>query len=225
MALVEIEDLVKEYRTASERITVLRHIDLTVEPGSTVVISGESGCGKTTLLSLLGGLDSPSSGRISVDGLSISSLSEDELVDYRGRTIGFVFQFHFLLGDFTALENVLMPALIVGADPSRARDRAESLLESVELQDRLDHTPSMLSGGERQRVAVARALMNDPAIVLADEPTGNLDERNSALVQEMLFRIVEEHHRTLLVVTHDELFGERVTDEVWEIEGRRLHLR
>jgi len=224
MALVEIEDLVKEYRTASERITVLRHIDLTVEPGSTVVISGESGCGKTTLLSLMGGLDSPSSGRISVDGLSISSLSEDELVDYRGRTIGFVFQFHFLLGDFTALENVLMPALIVGADPSRARDRAESLLESVELQDRLDHTPSMLSGGERQRVAVARALMNDPAIVLADEPTGNLDERNSALVQEMLFRIVEEHHRTLLVVTHDRSMAKRAGRHM-ELAGGSLRER
>jgi lipoprotein-releasing system ATP-binding protein len=174
-----------------------------------VVITGESGSGKTTLLNLVAGLDAPSNGAILFEGTDLGGLSETELAVFRSRNLGFVFQFHYLMRDFTALENVMMPALIAGEAASRARERSTRLLMEVGLSDRADHYPPQLSGGEQQRVAVARALTNDPSIVLADEPTGNLDERNSTAVEDLLFELVGRHGVTLLMVTHDRRLAAR----------------
>jgi lipoprotein-releasing system ATP-binding protein len=203
MALLSLQALRKTFASGAEEVQVLAGVDLEVEAGTSVVITGESGCGKTTLLNLVAGLDTPSSGRVVVGGTDVCALGETELAAFRGRTIGFVFQFHYLLRDFTALENVLMPAWIVGLRPVEAVAKAEALLAEVGLGGKLRRYPSELSGGERQRVAVARALMNDPALVIADEPTGNLDERNSEAVRELLFDLVRRHGRTLLAATHD----------------------
>ena len=209
MDILCIKSLEKSYRSGSETIKVLRGIDLTVAAGTTVVISGESGCGKTTLLNLTGALDAPSGGRISVNGVEISSRSEDDLHEYRNRTVGFIFQFHFLLNDFSAYENVIIPSLIGKKNRRDSRIKAEKLLKDVGLDKRSDHFPSELSGGERQRVAVARALMNDPLLILSDEPTGNLDEKNSALVEDLLFELVEKYGTTLLLVTHDQALAKK----------------
>ena len=209
----------KSYRTGSEVIEVLREVNLSVEQGTRVVITGESGSGKTTLLSLMGGLDVPTKGRIMVNGLEISALSEEDLTEYRSRTIGFIFQFHFLLKDFTALENVMMPSFLIGVETRCARKKAEQLLGGVGLGDRMNHYPSELSGGERQRVAVARALMNDPYLILADEPTGNLDERNSAVVEGLLFELVDKLRKTLIVVTHDKGVAEKGDQHLELVHG------
>jgi lipoprotein-releasing system ATP-binding protein len=199
----------RTFVTAAETLTVLRSVDLEVPAGVTVAVTGESGCGKSTLLSILGGLDRPTSGRVVAAGRDITDLGEDELSGYRNTGVGFVFQFHFLLKDFTALENVLLPAMM-GREPTASlRKRAGELLEEVGLADRRDAWPLSLSGGERQRVAVARALMNRPPVVLADEPTGNLDEGNAAHVEEMLFSLVRRHGTTLVLVTHDEALAAR----------------
>jgi lipoprotein-releasing system ATP-binding protein len=201
--LLSVCALGKVYETAAESLSVLKDVDLQVAAGTTAVITGESGCGKSTLLNLVGGLDHPSSGSISVGGIEISRLPEEELSRYRNRSVGFIFQFHFLLKDFTALENVLIPAMVGGQSLSRLRPRGEQLLEEVGLTRRRNAYPHELSGGERQRVAVARALINEPLLVLADEPTGNLDEGNSRLVQDLLFSVARAHGRTMIVVTHD----------------------
>ncbi len=200
---VSIEGVCKVYRNGPEELPILRDVRLEVAPGSLVVITGESGSGKSTLLNLIGGLDSPSSGTIRVNGYDVHAMREHELTGYRSRVIGFIFQFHYLLRDFTAMENVMLPLYMAGGDRRSAVARAESLLRDVRLADRMHHYPSQLSGGERQRVAVARALVNDPALVLADEPTGNLDEGNSGIVQELLFSLVRTYGKTLLLVTHD----------------------
>ena len=201
--LVTVTSLARRFVTEAETLEVLRAVDLSVQEGTIVAITGESGCGKSTLLSLLGGLDRPSAGRIVAAGIDITGLSEADLSVYRNRTVGYVFQFHFLLKDFTALENVMMPGM-VGREPSRVlRGRARELLSEVGLEQRMDAWPLELSGGERQRVAVARALINGPRLLLADEPTGDLDERNAAHVEEMLFSLVRRHVGTLVLVTHD----------------------
>jgi lipoprotein-releasing system ATP-binding protein len=196
------------FRAGSEDLTVLEDISLAVREGSTVVISGESGSGKSTLLHLIGGLDSPTAGRIRFQELEISGLGEAELVEYRNRRLGFIFQLHYLLRDFTALENVYMPAAIAGAAGAAARRRAERLLEQVGLAGRRTHYPVELSGGERQRVAVARALMNDPLLILADEPTGNLDERSSVQIRDLLYGLVGEYRKTMILVTHSRELAE-----------------
>ncbi len=201
--LLEVTGLRKVFRAGSEDLTVLDGVSLAVRAGSTLVISGESGSGKSTLLHLIGGLDSPTAGRIRFGGVEITGLSEAELVEYRSRRLGFIFQLHYLLKDFTALENVYLPALIAGAAGPAARRRAERLLEQVGLGARRAHFPVELSGGERQRVAVARALMNDPQLVLADEPTGNLDSANSKEIISLLKLSNKRYHQTLIVVTHD----------------------
>ena len=200
--ILEVCGLRKVFRAGSEDLTVLEDVSLAVQEASTVVISGESGSGKSTLLHLIGGLDTPTAGRISFRGTEITSRSEAELVEYRNRRLGFIFQLHYLLRDFTALENVLMPAAIAGATGAGARRRAERLLEQVGLAGRRRHYPLELSGGERQRVAVARALMNDPQLILADEPTGSLDEHNAAQIRELLFGLVGEYRKTMILVTH-----------------------
>jgi len=223
LPILEVEGLKKVFRAGSEDLTVLDEVGLVVEEASTVVISGESGSGKSTLLHLIGGLDSPTAGRIRFRELEIAGASEGELVEYRNRRLGFIFQLHYLLKDFTALENVFMPAAIAGAARAAARRRAERLLEQVGLAGRRTHYPMELSGGERQRVAVARALMNDPQLILADEPTGSLDERSSAQIRDLLFGLVGEYRKTMILVTHSrELAG--AGDRRLVLEHGRLRL-
>lgn len=207
-ALVVVSSLEKVYESPAERLAVLRGVNLAVERQTIVAITGESGCGKSTLLNLVGGLDHPTSGRVVVDGIDVSGLPETEASRYRNRGVGFIFQFHFLLRDFTALENVVLPAMVGnfrgGAVRWRdLRDRGRRLLADAGLTNRADAYPHELSGGERQRVAVARALVNDPPLLLADEPTGNLDERNARIVEELLFELVRRYQRTMMLVTHD----------------------
>jgi lipoprotein-releasing system ATP-binding protein len=217
MSILSVDSITKNFRIGNEEIEVLRGIDLAVEEGTTVVITGESGSGKSTLLNLVGGIDSPSSGTIGVRGLDITRLDEEHLTHFRNVTIGFIFQFHFLLKDFSAIENVMMPAHILGTPLVQARKKATRLLAEVGLSHRENHYLVELSGGERQRVAVARALMNDPDIIIADEPTGNLDEKNSLLVQDILFDLVGSHFKTMLLVTHDTNFARRA-DAAYRIE-------
>ncbi len=207
--LLSLSRLAKVYETAAERLEVLRSVSLEVPPGTTVAVTGESGCGKSTLLNLVGGLDYPSAGRITLGDMEIADMGEEELSRYRNRYVGFIFQFHFLLRDFTAMENVVMPAMVGGARMAGLRARGERLLSEVGLSRRKDAYPHELSGGERQRVAVARALVNEPLLILADEPTGNLDEGNSAVVQDLLFGLVRTHGRTMILVTHDRSIAAR----------------
>ncbi|MCL2069813.1 MAG: ABC transporter ATP-binding protein [Treponema sp.] len=201
--IIRVHALVKNYVSGTEMLHILRGINFSVEEGSTVAVSGQSGSGKSTLLNIIGGLDRSDLGSVEVAGQDISALSESELSAYRQRRIGFIFQFHYLLKDFTALENVMLPAYMTGMRKKDAEEKAMALLEDMKMSDRLAHFPSQLSGGERQRVAAARAMVNDPDIILADEPTGNLDPRNNALVAELLFSGAEKWGKTLVVVTHD----------------------
>lgn len=197
-------------------IRVLRGVDLVVHRGETVSIVGPSGAGKSTLLHVLGGLDLPTSGSIALGGRDLSRMSDQELARVRNEFVGFVFQFHHLLRDFTALENVMMPQLIAGVDRSRARKRAMNLLDQVGLSERVEHRPAKLSGGEQQRVAVARALANEPPALLADEPSGNLDRETSERLHAVLFDLVKHHDTALVVVTHNAALAER-TDRVLEL--------
>jgi len=201
----------KTFHSAAEDLEILRGVDLRLSRGDCASITGPSGCGKSTLLSILGGLDSVSAGRVMVGGTELSDAREDELSIFRTSVVGFVFQFHYLLKDFTALENTMLPAFMASGDRREAEAKALPLLEAVGLGDRLHHVPSMLSGGERQRVAIARALINGPAIVLADEPTGNLDRASAALVEDLLFQMAARTNTTLLVVTHDQGMAARAS--------------
>lgn len=202
--VVKVENLIKNYVSGDETLYILRGISFTVEEGSSCAISGQSGSGKSTLLNILGGLDKSDSGSVVVAGAEITGLSEKNLTAYRSRQVGFIFQFHYLLKDFTALENVMLPAYMFGMKKKDAFEKARALLADVRLDERIEHFPSQLSGGERQRVAVARSLVNDPRIILADEPTGNLDPDNSAMVSELLYATSVKWGKTLMVVTHDE---------------------
>jgi len=201
--ILVLEGVSKTYASASEELTILRNVSASVGEALITVVTGECGCGKSTLINLIGGLDAPSSGSIRVGGREISGLAEEGLTDYRRKVLGFISQFHYLLKEFTALENVMMPALIAGVPRQEALGRAEALVAGVGRGDRKNHYPSMLSGGERQRAAVARALVNDPLLILADEPTGNLDEGNSRVIEDLLFSLVRERGKTLVLVTHD----------------------
>ena len=204
--VLEISNLEKTYVSDSERLTILKNLNLTVEEGSRIVIVGESGSGKSTLLNIIGGIDCASDGTVLAgpDGKwNLSKLSEAQIAEYRSSFLGLIFQFHYLLKDFTALENVYMPAFIAGVPKKQAMQRAEELLQDVGVYDRRNHLPSQLSGGERQRVAVARSLINNPQLILADEPTGNLDPDNAKMIGELLFSMVEKYNKTLLMVTHD----------------------
>ena len=191
----------RHYRLAGKDLHVLRGVNLTVEPGQRVFLCGASGAGKTTLLYVLGGLERPDSGDVQVLGQSLYHIAPKKRAEARNRTMGFVFQHYFLLPELTALENVMLPAMIGG---QKAEKRAKDLLDRVGLSGRLDHLPTELSGGEQQRVAIARAIINDPAIIFADEPTGNLDATTGAGVIDMLMTVVTEAKKTLIVVTHDQ---------------------
>ncbi|MBN2351825.1 MAG: ABC transporter ATP-binding protein [Spirochaetales bacterium] len=201
--IVAVSRLKKIYRMGPEDVVVLENVNLRVAEGTTVLVLGESGSGKSTLLNLIGGLDSPTDGVIEVSGNRISTVAERHLSGYRNAIIGFIFQFHYLLKDFTALENVMIPALIAGRAAAVARREAAALIAEVGLAHRSDHSPAELSGGERQRAAVARALINSPELILADEPTGNLDERNASVVLALLFDLVRKMKKTMIMVTHD----------------------
>ena len=209
MTLLEVKELHKTFAGTGEELSILENISFSMEKGESLVITGQSGSGKSTLLNLLAGLDAPTSGSILCSGSEITAMNEDELARFRSRSLGFIFQFHFLLKDFTALENICIPGRIAGLTSAEAEERGCILLEEVGLSDRADHYPSQLSGGERQRIALGRALMNDPDLLLADEPTGNLDSRNSSLVEEILFSLVEKHQKTLILVTHDLQLAQR----------------
>ena len=220
-AVIRAAGLGKTYAEGRLRTPVFDGLDLSVAPGETVAIVGASGAGKSTLLHLLGGLDVPSAGEVYVAGQSMSQLSDAERGRLRNSALGFVYQFHHLLPEFTALENVMMPVLLSGEDVAPARKRAAALLEAVGLGHRLEHKPGELSGGERQRAAVARALVNRPACVLGDEPTGNLDDRTAATVFELMLDLNRQHHTSLVLVTHDRSLAFKL-DRVLELHEGRL---
>ena len=201
--IVEIKNLEKTYETDSEKLTILKNVNLCVEQGTKVVITGESGSGKSTLLNMLGGIDTITNGTIVAGKWNLSDLSERDIAEYRKSFLGLIFQFHYLLKDFSALENVYLPAYMAGVPKKQAVEKAEALLKDVGVYERKNHLPSQLSGGERQRVAVARSLINDPQLILADEPTGNLDRTNASLIGNILFEMVEKYNKTLFLVTHD----------------------
>ncbi len=206
--MLELKDISKSYTIGENTLTVLDGFNETINEGELIALVGPSGAGKSTLLHIAGGLDAPSGGQVLFEGRSIYSLKEAELNRYRGSHVGFVFQSHYLLDDFTALENIMLPRLILGGDKKNAEKDAKALIESVGLSDRAGHFPSELSGGEQQRVAVARALVNGPKILLADEPTGNLDRGNSDAVMDILASLSEKGV-SVVIVTHDEALASR----------------
>ena len=201
--ILTVSQLEKTYITESERLTVFKNLNLSVEEGSKTVIIGESGSGKSTLLNIIGSIDSATSGSVTAGPWNVTALKEKEQAAYRSSFLGLVFQFHYLFKDFTALENVYLPAYMAGVSKKEAEKKAEKLLFDVGLSERKNHLPSELSGGERQRVAVARALVNNPSLILADEPTGNLDPANSLMIGKLLFSMAEKYGKTLVLVTHD----------------------
>jgi lipoprotein-releasing system ATP-binding protein len=216
-AAVSARGLRKSYRDAEREVTVLRRVDLEVEPGALVAIVGPSGSGKTTLLQLLGALDTPDEGSVEIGGIDLATLDGARLARFRNQTLGFIFQFHQLLPDFTALENVMMPSRIAGRSAREALDRARSLLAEVGLEDRATHFPSQLSGGEQQRVAICRALALEPPLLLADEPTGNLDPATGRRVLDLLIELQARRGMTAVLVTHNPEVANRCAN-IWRLE-------
>jgi lipoprotein-releasing system ATP-binding protein len=219
--VLEARDVRRAFRQGPIDLEVLRGVNLTVNTGERIAIIGASGSGKTTLLQILGGLDRPTTGSVLVAGQDIHSLTEKARGDLRNRTLGFIYQFHHLLQEFSALENVAMPLLVRRETRQRAEDRARAILERVGLGERLTHRPNELSGGERQRAAVARALVTNPGVVLADEPTGNLDGGNAEGVFELMLELNREFSTSLIVVTHDRQLASRM-DRVLELDRGNL---
>ncbi len=211
--MIDIKGITKSFGN----LQVLKNIDLHINKGEVISIVGPSGAGKTTLLQLMGTLDQPDSGQIVVDGIQVDQLSKNKLSDFRNQHIGFVFQFHQLLPEFTALENIMIPAFIAGKRRGDAKKRAQELLAFMGLSDRANHKPNQLSGGEKQRVAVARALVNHPAVILADEPSGSLDSKNKADLYQLFFDLRKEFGQTFVIVTHDE--------ELATITDRTIHMK
>ena len=215
--MIEIKGVTKSFGS----LQVLKGIDLRIEKGEIVSIVGPSGAGKTTLLQILGTLDKPDSGSVVVDGIETSTLSTNKLSEFRNTHLGFVFQFHQLLPEFTAIENIMIPAYIAGMKPKEARRRAEELLAFMGLSDRATHKPNELSGGEKQRVAVARALMNNPAVILADEPSGSLDSKNKEELHKLFFELRDKFGQTFVIVTHDETLA-TLTDRTIHLKDGRI---
>ncbi len=217
--LVVARGIRKDFVQEEKTVRVLRGVDLTIRRGEMVCVVGRSGAGKSTLLHILGTLDLPTEGSITYEGRDVTQLSSKALAAFRNRTIGFVFQFHHLMPEFDALENVMMPGLIQGSDRTKLRARARALLEEVGLGHRLDHRPGELSGGEQQRVALARALVMEPALILADEPTGNLDSKTSEAIHRLFFQLNETRGTTFLLVTHSADMAQRMPRVVTMKDG------
>lgn len=211
--MIEIKNIRKSFGS----LEVLKGIDLSIQKGEIVSIVGPSGAGKTTLLQIIGTLDKPDSGSVFVDGIDTTQLSQKKLSDFRNKHIGFVFQFHQLLPEFTAIENIMIPAYIAGVGSKQARQRAEELLRFMGLSERAKHKPNELSGGEKQRVAVARALINNPDVILADEPSGSLDSKNKEELHQLFFDLRDKYGQTFVIVTHDE--------QLASITDRTIHMR
>ena len=211
--MIEIKNIHKSFGT----LEVLKGVDLTVKKGEIVSIIGKSGAGKTTLLQIMGTLDKPDSGSLVINGVDVLALKGKELADFRNRHIGFIFQFHQLLPEFTTLENVMMPAMIARMDEKEAEQRAMKLLTELGMDERLTHKPSQLSGGEKQRVAAARAMMMSPDVILADEPSGSLDESNKKELHKLLLQMREQYGQTIIIVTHDKELAE-ISDRVIEMK-------
>ena len=213
--MIKLEGITKSFGS----LQVLKGIDLEINKGEIVSIVGPSGAGKTTLLQILGALDEPDAGTVQIDGTVVSRMKEKELSAFRNKNIGFVFQFHQLLPEFTALENVMIPALIAGVSSKEANDRATKILDFMGLVDRASHKPNELSGGEKQRVAVARALINDPAVILADEPSGSLDTHNKEDLHQLFFDLRDRLGQTFVIVTHDEGLAKITDRTVHMVDG------
>ena len=211
--MIEVKNITKSFGS----LQVLKGIDLHIDKGEIVSIVGPSGAGKTTLLQIIGTLDKPDTGTVCVDGIDTTTLSQKALSDFRNRHLGFVFQFHQLLPEFTAVENIMIPAFIAGTAKKEARARAEELLQFMGLSDRAHHKPAELSGGEKQRIAVARALMNNPAVILADEPSGSLDTQNKQELHQLFFDLRDRFGQTFVIVTHDE--------QLATITDRTIHMK
>ncbi|RLM07304.1 lipoprotein ABC transporter ATP-binding protein LolD [Gibbsiella quercinecans] len=220
--LLQCDNLSKTYQEGNLQTSVLRNVSFAMQPGEMMAIVGSSGSGKSTLLHLLGGLDSPTSGEVIFKGQVLNKLSSAARAELRNRDLGFIYQFHHLLPDFTALENTAMPLLIGGMKPAQAQEKAQEMLAAVGLDKRSAHRPSELSGGERQRVAIARALVNNPALVLADEPTGNLDQRTADSIFDLLGELNVRQGTAFLVVTHDLQLAKRLSRQ---LEMRDGHLQ
>ena len=221
--ILALKDVSKTFQSEADSIRILQNLDLIIEQPTKIAVVGESGSGKSTFLNIIGGLEQADSGEIIAGGYELHRLNESGLTDYRRFYLCFIFQFHYLLQDFTAIENVMLPALIAGMPKKEVKEKAAALLQDVKLERRLNHFPSQLSGGERQRAAVARALINDPSLILADEPTGNLDPANAHGVQELLFSIADKHHKTLIIVTHDQGIAAD-TDLCYRLDQGKLNL-
>ena len=215
--MIEVKNIHKSFGT----LEVLKGVNLTVEKGEIVSIIGKSGAGKTTLLPIIGTLDKPDSGSVVIDGVDVFALKEKELANFRNRHIGFIFQFHQLLPEFNALENVMMPALIARQPEKEAEARATQLLSELGLSERLKHKPNELSGGEKQRVAAARAMMMSPDVILADEPSGSLDESNKKELHKLLLQMREQYGQTIIIVTHDKELAE-ISNRVIEMRDGRI---
>ena len=215
--MIEVKNIHKSFGT----LEVLKGVNLTVKKGEIVSIIGKSGAGKTTLLQIIGTLDKPDSGSIMIDGVDVFALKEKELADFRNRHIGFIFQFHQLLPEFTTLENVMMPGMIARMDEKEAEQRAMKLLTELGMAERITHKPNQLSGGEKQRVAAARAMMMSPNVILADEPSGSLDESNKNELHKLLLQMREQYGQTIIIVTHDKELAES-SDRAIEIKDGKI---
>ena len=215
--MIEVKDIHKSFG----EVEVLKGVDLLVKKGEIVAIVGKSGAGKTTLLQIIGTLEKPDKGKVLIDKTDVFSLSEKELAQWRNRHLGFIFQFHQLLPEFTALENVMIPGMIAGEKNADIRARATRLLTELGLQERMDHKPNQLSGGEKQRVAAARALMMSPSVILADEPSGSLDEANKLELHRLLIEMRDKYQQTIIIVTHDKDLA-RIADRVVEMQDGEI---
>ncbi len=222
--MLKIENLTKIYKLEKKSLVIFENISYNFPFGKTISIVGDSGVGKSTLLHILGTIDEPTEGSVFYDDVNILDLSEKKLAKFRSEHVGFVFQFHHLLPDFNALENVMIPNMVIEKDRTLTEKKAIELLDLVGLKDRIKHKPSELSGGEQQRVAIARALINNPKVIFADEPTGNLDEKTSEKIHELLFKIQKKYNSTLIVVTHNEKLAKNFDIRLKLTKGRLINL-